>query len=95
MESGIYIPLSNLEAQLSTAKADEQLETSDYRYIIWAIVDAATVHQEAMDPEPAGLQLVKNPLFGEGDGITQLYKQKYFFDGSSLKIRDADDDPFA
>jgi len=93
-ESGMYIPLSNISDHFNMEYANEKGGASDYRYLVWAITDQATEYQASMEEEPAGVQLIKGPLFGEGDGVTQLYKQKYYFDGSVLKLRSAEDNPF-
>ena len=93
-ESGIYIPLANLSDQFSTDFANEALATADYRYLIWAIVDQATDYHDEKDSQgegvPAGVQLVKGPLYGEGTGVTQLFKQKMWFSGGALTLIEPD-----
>lgn len=93
-ESGVYIPLANISDQFTVVMADEALATADYRYLIWALVDQCTEHQnkDSVADRPAGIQFVRGPLYGEGDGITQLYKQKMFFSGGSLTFDDPDTD---
>jgi hypothetical protein len=93
-ESGMYIPLANLSDQFSTSFANEALPTADYRYLIWAIVDQATDYHDAVEVQgndvPAGVQLVKGPLYGEGTGVTQLFKQKMWFSGGALTLIEPD-----
>ena len=97
-ESGVYIPLANLNEHVTQALADESLATADYRYFIWALIDQCTEHQnvDELEDRPAGIQFVKGALFGEGDGITQIYKQKLFYSGAAenLNLVDVDEDLF-
>ena len=85
---GVYIPLDQI-TELSAAEADDGLVTSDYRKLIWGLLDKAYTHQEGLEDAPENMTITRSSLVFNGeDQVQRSYSVTFQYSVGSFDVKD-------
>lgn len=84
---GVYIPLSQIN-NLETSEANQSLSTSDYRKLLWGLLDKAYEELDAEEEVPSNMTISRSGLTFVGDNQAQRsYSITFQFEIDSLDVK--------
>lgn len=85
---GVYIPLDQI-SELSTAEADNSLGTSDYRKLIWGLLDKAFTTLDAAEDTPTNMTMSRTGLtFVSENQVQRSYNITFQYTVDSFDVKD-------
>lgn len=84
---GVYIPLAQIN-NLEASEANQNLSTSDYRKLLWGLLDKAYEELEGEAEVPANMNLTRSSLSFVGENQAQRsYTVTFQFEVDSFDVK--------